>query len=147
MDTLSYLSAKQTNWTVQVRADCFFLFLDCVLEPLGLKSLSRSSRIASAEGLAPATLPPPAEVPALPSSESLQSSRNRTRSPIAVTPNRSICSSVIAKIVEGTILSLLNWAPNPSRWSSFKMSSILRLKRREEHSGFFPRLPPNCTAS
>lgn len=75
-----YLSNRQTNWTVQVHACRFLLFLDCFLERLGLNS----RRIASAEGLSHdvVTFPLPVEVPALLSSKFLQS-RSSRKHPVA----------------------------------------------------------------
>ena len=58
------------------------------------------------------------------SSSSLRSSRNRTRSPIAVTPSCSIFSLLIDWTIEGTITSCRNPAASVLRFSSVKMSPI-----------------------
>ncbi|KAJ7363479.1 hypothetical protein OS493_009634 [Desmophyllum pertusum] len=141
-----------TNCTVQVRPWGVFFFLDCDRAPRGLNSLTRSSRIELAEGLSlvplvDATLGPLFEDPwpaALPSSYSysLHITLSLTRSPIASIPSILISSSVMERIVDGTIRSLRNLLTSDGSPSFSKMSSIvLAWGKRELHSGIFFTLP------
>ena len=118
--------------------------LDCDRGPLGLKRRICSSRTASAKGTSPfllvealPTLREPKDDLLLFLSSSLQSSRNRTRSPIAVTPRRSISSSLIDCTIEGTILSRRNTTASVSRFSSVKMSSIFSRFNKAKRNVFW----------
>ena len=67
----------------------------------------------------------------------LQSSRNRTRSPIAVTKSCSIFSLLVDWTIKETIISPWNTAASVSRLSCIKMSSIFSHSTKSNTTNVF----------